>query len=529
MPIESSIGSVAEAVTSAAPAGAPQPPPALGCEGAAEPAASGPLVSLGRALAHERILYCRLRDGSGAEADANDEIELLVSRPHLQQVAELFARLGFKPVKAPPRAAISGALESVAFDVEADRLIRIRAHHQLLMGHELTANYRLPIEDSCVSSAAHEGAFRLPAPEDELVILVLKALLRYSALDILLGRGEAPQLAGRLADLGARADPKRVRETVERALPRLGADGFLRGLESLRPSRSRLRRVKARLEVLRALSPHARRPLAMEVGLRLWRTAAGAAGRRFSRPSPKYRLASGGAWIAIVGGDGAGKSTVVDGLCAWLSKHLGIESVHLGKPRWSWTTTAIRAIVKVGQLLGLYPPESSFRETLQQKTIVSAGPWLVREMCRARDRFASYLVARRFAAAGGLVISDRFPLPQIRFMDGPLAERLLNALEGSRGAHWLSLQRGSAIAKAVVKREESYYRRYTPPEVLIVLRVDPEIAVQRRADEDVLAVRERSTEIWQVDWQHTNAHVIDAGKPRCEVLAEVKAHVWSEL
>jgi len=474
-------------------------------------------------------LYCRLSDGSSAEAAGDDEIELLVSRPHIQRVAELFARLGFKPVKAPPRAAISGALEGVAYDTAADRLIRIRARHQLLLGHELTVNYRLPIEASCVGAAEQEGAFRVPAPEHDLIILVLRVLLRRSALDIVLGRAEVPQLARRLADLRDRADPKRVRETLDRTLPMLGADGFQRCLESLRPGQSRFRRLKARLEVLRALRPHARRPLPIDVVLRLWRSAAGAAGRRSSRSSLKYRLASGGAWIAIVGGDGAGKSTVVDGINSWLSEHLGLAGVHLGKPRWSWTTTAIRAIVKVGQLLGMYPPESSFRETLEQKSIVSAGPWLLREMCRARDRFASYLAARRFVAAGGLVISDRFPLPQIRLMDGPLAQRLLDALDGSRGADWLSLQRGSAIARAVVNREESYYRRYTPPEVLIVLRVDPEIAVQRRADEDVLAVRERSTEIWQVDWQHTNARVIDAGKTKYEVLAEVKAHVWSEL
>ena len=114
-------------------------------------------------------------------------------------------------------------------------------------------------------------------------------------------------------------------------------------------------------------------------------------------------------------------------------------------------------------------------------------------------------------------------------MDGPLAQRLLDALDASGEAGWLSLRRGSAVARAVVRMEENYYRRYTAPEVLIVLRVDPEIAVQRRADEDVIAVRERSTEIWQVAWQHTRAHVIDAGRPKAEVLAQAKAVVWSEL
>src|SRR5262245_6397488 len=250
--------------------------------------------------------------------------------------------------------------------------------------------------------------------------------------------------------------------------------------------------------------------------------------------APRHRLASGGAVIAIVGGDGAGKSTVVEGLCAWLSTHFQTASVHMGKPGWSWVTATLRAVVKLGQLLGLYPPETTFRETLHQRSRVSPGyPWLLRELCRARDRYWLLVGARRFAGAGGLVVSDRFPLPQIRLMDGPLGRRLLEELadrpqDGAllipRASHWL--------ARLLIRLEESYYRHLAPPDVLIVLRVDPEIAVTRvirRSNEDPVPVRERSTEIWRLDWRTTSAHVVDAGKPRDEVLAEVKALVWAEL
>jgi thymidylate kinase len=269
----------------------------------------------------------------------------------------------------------------------------------------------------------------------------------------------------------------------------------------------------------------------MEICLRLWR-GVGLAGRRhLLRRSSKYRLESGGAIIAIAGGDGAGKSTVVEGLSAWLSRDFATTSVHLGKPAWSWTTVTVRAILKVGQLLGLYPTESTFRATLEQRSLVSTGyPWLLREFCRARDRYASYVEARRYAAAGGLLISDRFPLPQVRLMDGPLAQRFLDQRsDRPRDEAFLSPQPGHWLARALVRLEASYYQHIAPPEVLIVLRVDPEIAVRRRSDEDAIPVRERSTEIWQLDWQHTNAHVVDASKSKAEVLAEVKALVWAEL
>jgi adenylate kinase family enzyme len=235
--------------------------------------------------------------------------------------------------------------------------------------------------------------------------------------------------------------------------------------------------------------------------------------------------------IAIVGGDGAGKSTAADALCTWLSKYFETTMVHMGKPAWSWTTITIRGVLKIGNLFGFYPVESPVRETLKQKSLVSPGyPWLLREVCRARDRYWLYAKARRFAVSGGLVILDRFPLPEIRLMDGPLAADFVRQLAASPQAErFMSPHRASRLTKLLVKLEESYYDRIALPELLIVFRVDPEIAVQRKTDEDPTSVRERSTEIWELNWEHTDAHIIDASKSKGDVLAELKALVWSDL
>lgn len=532
MPIESSIESPAEPVATGTgtPSAGASPP---GGRVAPRDRAPATLVALSQALAQEQVVYCRWNGHRGPEAEraGEDEVDLLVSRAHMRRVAELFCRLGFKLAKASPEKAVPGALDAFAYDADTEGLIRVHVHHQLLLGHELTRNYRLPIERQCLDSAAPDEVFRASAPEYEFIVFVLRALLRHSALDILCGRRETLPATERLTDLEARADQGRVRGILNRELPYVGAEVFEGWLEALRAGASTWSRLKARLQVLSRLQAHARRPLAMEICLRLWRRAALAGRRHLLGHSSKYRLESGGAIIAIAGGDGAGKSTVVDALGAWLSRDFVTTSVHLGKPAWSWTTATVRTILKVGQLFGLYPPESTFRATLEQRSLVSTGyPWLLREFCRARDRYASYVGARRFAAAGGLLISDRFPLPQVRLMDGPLAQRFLDQrLDGPRDEAFLSPHPGQWLARALVKLEASYYQHIALPEVLIVLRVDPEIAVARRIGEDAVPVRERSTEIWQLDWQHTNAHVIDASKSKSQVLAEVKALVWSEL
>ncbi len=269
----------------------------------------------------------------------------------------------------------------------------------------------------------------------------------------------------------------------------------------------------------------------IDVYLKLWRRAILTIRRRIFKFSPKHRLESGGALIAIVGGDGAGKSTAVDALYVWLSKYFETTRVHMGKPAWSWTTKTVRGILKIGNLLGLIPIDSSFRETLNQKSLVSPGyPWLLREVCRAHDRYWTYIRARRFAADGGLVIVDRFPLDQIKLMDGPQAERFIGRLmDGPRADQFLSPSRTSRLARVLLNLEENYYHQIVLPESLFVLRVDPEIAVQRKTDEDAVSVRERSTEIWELDWEHTDYRVIDASKSKADVLTELKALIWSEL
>ena len=86
------------------------------------------------------------------------------------------------------------------------------------------------------------------------------------------------------------------------------------------------------------------------------------------------------------------------------------------------------------------------------------------------------------------------------------------------------------LARRLVGLEMSYYARIQPPDVLIVLRIDPAIAIQRRVEEDDPgSVRERAGEIFDIDWAGTPAVVIDASRPREEVASAIRRIVWSRL
>jgi thymidylate kinase len=226
-------------------------------------------------------------------------------------------------------------------------------------------------------------------------------------------------------------------------------------------------------------------------------------------------MVSGGLFIAIVGGDGAGKTTLVDELFRWLSEKFEVEKLHMGKPRWSWITIALRGLLKIGTTLRLYRFEGDiYEESFQAHGL----PWFIRAACTARDRYLTYLRGRRLSSNGKLVICDRFSFPGFMQMDGP---ECLQALTYLKKAGWFH--------NLLTRIELSYYEQIKLPDLLIILKVDPEIAVRRKNDESEVSTYARTTEVWNLDWREKTSFVLDANLPKEEVLAQARAIVWSHL
>jgi thymidylate kinase len=85
------------------------------------------------------------------------------------------------------------------------------------------------------------------------------------------------------------------------------------------------------------------------------------------------------------------------------------------------------------------------------------------------------------------------------------------------------------VGQFLVDLEHHYYRNVKDPDVLIVLDIDPNVAAQRKPEEDPDFVRARSAEVANVEWKDSHALVIDARRPKDEVLSAVKGAVWSRL
>lgn len=483
-----------------------------------------PIVKLCQAMEEESINYCHWKSNNALDRSAigENDLDLLIARKDGIIFAEIVYRLGFRQSVAPRAKQLPGVVDYHGYDHSADKIVHIHAHFQLVIGHDATKNYRLPIEIPFLESAAQHGLFKIPAPEYEFIVFVVRMVLKHVTWDTMLVRhGQLSASERRELDyLEQNIDPRWTYEILQDHLPYISKPLFDSCVHALRPGYSVWSKVKIGQTLQKQLRAFARNSQAMDTALKLWRRVYWPISRRIAGGKPKFRLTSGGAMIAIVGGDGAGKSTAVDEIFAWLSKDFETKKVHLGKPAWSWTTKIVRGFLLLGRLTGLYPYHNSLiLYSLEPNSPPFRGyyPWLLRQLCTARDRYLAYSKARRFANNGGLVVCDRFPLPQVKLMDGPIGGKAINAGQSNR------------LVRFLVKLENRYYQPITSPELLIVLRLDPEIAVRRKTSEDGAIVHIRSTEIWELDWHATPARVIDTSQSREAVLAELKSIIWSAL
>lgn len=478
------------------------------------------ICRLSQALQSESISYCHWKSNVALKrvASGANDLDLLIHRADAQRFTEILYRLGFKEARDQLEQ-LPGVLDYYGYDQATDRFVHVHAHYQLIIGHDRTKNYRLPIEEAYLASATQGDLFKTPSLEFEFIVFVVRMLLKHGTWDAVLSReGKLPRAAREeFAYLQTQVNQPQIDAYLRQHMPFLSGTLFGRCVQALQPTCPTWKRVLITYQLQMALRPYARRTLPVDVSLKIGRRLVRAVYRRTLHDLPGKRLTRGGMMIAIVGGDGAGKSTAVNELKSWLAREFDVAVIHMGKPAWSWTTYAIRGLLKIGRLVGDFA-----RPTGQVGFTAASGSHpnysaLLWEVCTARDRYWAYAQARRLTTNGGLVICDRFPLPQIELMEAPQIERMVDP----------SQLRG--FVKFLARLERSYYPYFIPPEAVIVLRLDPEIAVQRKTTENAAYVRMRNTEIWKAAWQQTTAHVIDAGGAKGEVLAHLKSLIWADL
>jgi hypothetical protein len=472
-------------------------------------AAKSLLERLARSLEARGVGYCQWKGHWSAHrwSAGYGDIDLLVSHEDRAAFQGVLEDLGFKQAQASGTRQIVGIEHYLGHDATVSRLLHVHVHYRLLLGDYWKPVYRIPIERILLEHTVPGEPFRVPGPTHQFLVFVLRMMLRQVGRPLLSAqRLWTTGIRIQLESLEAGSDREELGRLLRKHLSPVDLKLFERCVRSLQGECSVVERAMLPWQLHLRLRAHVRRPTLSAMLLALVeKTMPGPIGEKIS--DSRLRLAGGGAVLALVGGDGAGKSTCARELAAWLTPVLPAMRAHLGNPPRSWFTLAVGGTLKLQQRIDLMRGRPSSAASHIE---------LLRHLCTARDRYRLYVKVRRFAMRGGIAVCERYPIPQNRKLVGPCIPELLPEHPGK-------------LARRLCSMEATYYASILRPDAVMVLRLDPELAVQRKPEEPADYVRARGQIIWATDWSSTGAQVVDASQPLPDVLRRLKAIIWSFL
>jgi thymidylate kinase len=458
------------------------------------------------------------------------DLDLLVERSDSLRFRELLCQHGFKLVVSSPLKQYPAMEDYLGYDRQSGSLVHLHVHYQLILGEQSVKNCRLPLEQSFLGSNHAYAGVSIPSPELETIVLTIRALLKYRARQFFKSvlssrRGRIPaHVLNEFEYLLNQTTVESISDVLESQVDWLPRGVVLESLSAIRAkpqSGYALYRMRRRLR--RELAPYQR--YTRRQALVRYLRAEWASRRRlpFERRTPqKKTMAEGGMRIAVIGADGAGKSTVVSELAKWLSWRLTVHTYYMGSKQPS----RITKMARLGSRIFGYACRKS-RALIGGKNAISKLLCGLQDLFQslhrvgiARDRHGRYVAGQKHALQGALVVYDRYPLEAVRiadrFMDGPqIASMHPNGM-------------GPMVA-ALSRIEEDIYQRIRPPDHLFVLQVSPAVSSQRKPDHKPEVLEVKSQALNEMEQDGLRLTEIDADQPLDQVLLEIKTRLWDLL
>ena len=483
-------------------------------------------LALFAALEAAGIRHCHWKSNEhlGAGLAGETDLDVLVDADRAAETDQVLLGQGYRRFRSAAWGRFPGLFDWLGFDHETGRMVHIHLHHQLLTGLRFVKEHHLPWEQAVLDSRVRDQRFgvQVTHPALELVMLLARVALKNTHP---VARGLVREFDYLLEGI----DFREVEVWAHQILPPADATAALTILLARRHlERGALAEMRRR--VSRALTRD-RRMSSAEAAVRgpmnRARFAAARLARRLSLDVQLgKRLEPGGALVAVIGCDGAGKSTVAAELARWLAWKVDARTIYLGvgEGRVGVRVRVLRGLARSAEKRTPEAPGPPRPATPGSMPTRFHVPSVMRDVgsgllnnAMADERMAKLREAAGFRAAGGVLLTDRFPQTQFPgIYDGPRT---------TRSDH------DSALRRAFAGRELRLYESMAAmaPDVVIKLHVPVEVAIGRKPGHDARGIQRKCDLTMALEFPHSAVFDVDAARPLEAVLLDCKRILWSRL
>ena len=477
-----------------------------------------------KALDEHNITYCHWKSNEhlGEALVGDTDLDVLFDPAQRTELERVFDECGLKRFRATPLMQYNGIEDFIGFDLEAAKIWHAHTHYRMTLGENHLKGYTVTPWGPILLKDRIRGEANvwISDPSEEFVLLLCRIALKLRWRDLSRNLGKDDQIE--IAWLRERIDKNKV-DAAARMVGKSSKGLILKLYDAdLKKKSQFLGLQKALRKELKPYTSYSR------FGSWFTRTKCeifwlyGGVKRRlgWSNYSANRRVSpSGGLVVAILGCDGAGKSTTLSYIKKEFNKKLDVVSIYFGSGDGS--SSLLRKPMKLvarrvgGKGVG-HAVEKEYAEnkkvSLKSRLYSMAKVlWAVTLAKEKKTKQRQMVKARN---NGLLVLTDRYPQSNMPgASDGPLLSRY---------------QDGHGLLRRISDWERKIYESFSvnAPDLTIKLMVPTDVAIARKPEMTVEEIENKKNIVMGMNISEHTA-VIDTSRPFEITRGEVMKEIWN--
>lgn len=502
------------------------------------------MQSVFKAFDNQNIRYIHFKSNCNLDEsfEGKADFDVLVDKSRLEDIEVILSTSNGKRYNPVKYGRYPGVDNWIILDNETGILYHLHLHYQIVSGKALIKDYVIPWEELLFETRIKNSTYDIyiTNPNLELLLLTVRSVIKSHFSDRIkadLGMYKMhSSLLNEKKELLAQIYNDKVTSYIEKLFPlkyqeivkRCALKEIVSGREFVTLSKA----VRAGLKEYRRLSPIKANTSAFceRVGDIRNKILA----RKFDKNIiTKKTSLHGGAIIAFVGSDGAGKSTVTNEIQKWLSKKIECKRFYMGTG--DGKTTLFGKLIK-GAGAKVQSAESSDAPTsvtTQRLSLLREPKKYLRKYFKMllisdveKNNYKKIIGMNQYRINGGISVLDRYPQIEIPGQN-----------DGPKIGQYIPYFGESKTLKRLQHKEVGYLSIVTKikPDIVFRLNISAETALLRKDDlkkDDPIAVqnfRKKVEDVKKIEFQGATIVDIDAEQPFDQEILQIKRILWNEI